>query len=1114
MGLPVWKLSVAVALFLVACTERVTEPRPPRFSEVGATQITLTSSGNSSLINGAFLGAIGSTSSSGTGVYHSFVRVSSNGVSEQGYNTSGRPLQYDENSSPSFTKDLPLNRVPLVQCGAFAPGEFCREFDADINQTAGATSGLLDLLRVRLFISTLAGLNANSSPKPDPDDDNFGQSAASTSLVWDLDGGVLGDVYARFNYNLNPGSGKGDVVLLVPISKFPAAANAACQYNGPAGTPNTTDCTYLVYLYSQWGTTDGTSGGDNNDGFEEWSTKEAGFVTVTKTANTSFTRTHDWDIEKSVTPTSLSLIKGESGDADYTVQVIYNGPTDSDWGVAGTITIHNPSGQDVTISSVSDVISGGGGSDIAVSPDCGVTFPHTILQNGADLVCSYSSPLPDANQRLNTATVFLSEGGVNIATANIIFSSTPTTEIDESACITDTNKDSQLGCVNASDADNTPTYTYTLTFTCNDDAGNHPNTATITTNDTHTEDSDDAAVLVNCGQLKVTKDAATSLTRTWNWTIAKSVTPETWNLFTGDDGTSAYEVTVTKTGSTDSDWKVTGSITVESESDFSITVADVTDVVSGSVAATVDCGVTFPYALAAHAALQCTYTAALPDGTDRTNTATAKVTDAISFSGTAPVSFASPTITEVNASVDVTDSYKGPLGSTSDTKAFTYDRKFTCDNDKGKHDNTASINTDPAQEASASVTVNCYAPKVTKDAATSFTRTWTWTIDKTIDPSCFLNLPNGDSYDEATHTVTIQSTEDIDVCYNAKIDATSLDDEFEVTGNITVTNPNPALDAIITALSDVLTGPVSGTVDCGSAFPITVAKAGGELKCTYSVSPSDATGGTNKATATLENHSYASDGTSEVSGSSDYDGSASVAFSSTPTEETDECVNVTDLLQQAGVDVGSKNFGTYCANQPLPKTFSYKYSFGPNGIPVVCGDNLFDNTAKLTTNDTKTEKTDDEFVKISVQCVEGCTLTLGYWKTHNNSFSGGASKKADPTWNLLPGGLAENTIFFLSGQTWFEVFWTKPQGNAYYILADQYMAAVLNGLAGADQSTITTALAQAKTLFETYTPSAVANLKGPSGNGVRQQFLDLANTLDQYNQGVIGPGHCTENVAS
>ena len=137
----------------------------------------------------------------------------------------------------------------------------------------------------------------------------------------------------------------------------------------------------------------------------------------------------------------------------------------------------------------------------------------------------------------------------------------------------------------------------------------------------------------------------------------------------------------------------------------------------------------------------------------------------------------------------------------------------------------------------------------------------------------------------------------------------------------------------------------------------------------------------------------------------------------------------------------------------------------------------------------------------------GCTLTLGYWKTHNDSFQGGAA--TDPTWALLSGGLAEETIFFLSGQTWFEVFWTPVGGNAYYNLAHQYMAAVLNQLAGASvPAAVQTALNSATTLFNTYTPAQIAALSG--SDSLRRQFIALAGTLGAYNEGLAagGPDHC------
>lgn len=136
----------------------------------------------------------------------------------------------------------------------------------------------------------------------------------------------------------------------------------------------------------------------------------------------------------------------------------------------------------------------------------------------------------------------------------------------------------------------------------------------------------------------------------------------------------------------------------------------------------------------------------------------------------------------------------------------------------------------------------------------------------------------------------------------------------------------------------------------------------------------------------------------------------------------------------------------------------------------------------------------------------GCTLTQGYWKTHNATFKGGAP--VDPTWAVLPGGLAESTVFYLSGQTWFEVFWTAPAGNAYYNLAHQFMAAKLNILAGADPTAVNSAIAAAEALFATYTPAQIGALA--KNSSLRADFLSLASTLDDYNNGLIGPGHCSD----
>lgn len=134
----------------------------------------------------------------------------------------------------------------------------------------------------------------------------------------------------------------------------------------------------------------------------------------------------------------------------------------------------------------------------------------------------------------------------------------------------------------------------------------------------------------------------------------------------------------------------------------------------------------------------------------------------------------------------------------------------------------------------------------------------------------------------------------------------------------------------------------------------------------------------------------------------------------------------------------------------------------------------------------------------------GCTYTQGYWKTH--SLAGPAPY--DPTWALLPGGLEQNTSFFLSGRTYLGVFNTAPAGNSYYQLAHQYMAAELNILGGADPTAAAAAMAAAKTIFLTYTPAQIGALA--KNSALRAQIIALAGTLDEYNNGLIGPGHCSE----
>jgi len=157
--------------------------------------------------------------------------------------------------------------------------------------------------------------------------------------------------------------------------------------------------------------------------------------------------------------------------------------------------------------------------------------------------------------------------------------------------------------------------------------------------------------------------------------------------------------------------------------------------------------------------------------------------------------------------------------------------------------------------------------------------------------------------------------------------------------------------------------------------------------------------------------------------------------------------------------------------------------------------------------------TDSLTIHVNVHCHEnnGCTLTQGYWKTH----SAQGPAPFDANWNNITPS-AENTPFFFSGQTWFQVFWTSAAGgNAYYILAHQYEAAVLNKLNGASStSAVDAAITAAAGWFNNaaHTPAYAGGLSG--NNAERKMLLGWATTLGNYNSGLIGPGHCSEDSSS
>ena len=187
----------------------------------------------------------------------------------------------------------------------------------------------------------------------------------------------------------------------------------------------------------------------------------------------------------------------------------------------------------------------------------------------------------------------------------------------------------------------------------------------------------------------------------------------------------------------------------------------------------------------------------------------------------------------------------------------------------------------------------------------------------------------------------------------------------------------------------------------------------------------------------------------------------------------------------------------------LNGTYGYDSTaaFSDTYIQSDSGDVNFGNSMELITGWQDTVEI-QSLVGFEIEMVyTGCTRSKGYWKTH--SIYGPAPY--DSAWELL----GEDSTFFLSNQSNYEVMWTPPSGgNTYYMLAHQYIATAINILNGADPNEIQGAFDDATDLFNTYTPEYVGGLRG--NNQIRQEFNSLKSLLAQYNGGEVGPGSCSD----
>lgn len=148
-----------------------------------ATPLDLTQRGSHGAVNGGLFYQYDARPT-GTGVIDSFLRVQAlgNKTVEQGYNTDARPLQFDENKSPQFTRSVKVADLPLVS----VEGGLYREVLLDVNQKASASQLSLDELRV--YVGSAGNLTGY---------DPVCRTLGGLCPVYDLD--AAGDAYVKLD---------------------------------------------------------------------------------------------------------------------------------------------------------------------------------------------------------------------------------------------------------------------------------------------------------------------------------------------------------------------------------------------------------------------------------------------------------------------------------------------------------------------------------------------------------------------------------------------------------------------------------------------------------------------------------------------------------------------------------------------------------------------------------------------------------------------------------------------------------------------------------------------------------------------------------------------------
>lgn len=663
---------------------------------------------------------------------------------------------------------------------------------------------------------------------------------------------------------------------------------------------------------------------------------------------------YNWTIDKTVTPSTFQLSRGDSGIANYTI-TLYNDPLTGGENciISGTVNITNGGSEDtIGLNCILD-LTYPPSDDIIYSTTLDISsMPEITAGDSTSYNFSFIPPYftPGKTYKVTANTTILNHSG-SIGTPTGPSAKCSGKYPREGTIINDiiTVSDSMFPFppykkFTALEGGGYQSYSYSKTYTCNNE-GYNTNTATII----ETGDFSTARVTIYCSDETTSLEQLLDFTTTWfgnyNWDITKEVSKSTLDLFEGDSEKVNYTITVSNSpplGS--SEVIIKGTVLIRNtgaaptkglfallelrlhpdENPLKSIIVDLSNdpILDPSDHHSYDFQFTFDN---------------FTPGETYYLTSIVTITN---YHGHFGVPFGISTMkssvfplkpTPIDSHITVVDSNKeNPFEfdalDNGGIQRVGYEVIYSCD-DEGINRNVATIR-ETGQGSFTEVLVNCYHLQVFKTVFTSLTTRYNWTINKAcIDPITR----------EELSTVQVSSLTYSKLYYLVTVVPTITHGDILVYGDIIVKNPHPSKVIKVTVTDEIqsLQGNSKATVT-PSEFII---GPGQSKTFSYTKALEEAISGYNVATAT-----YTSSSGLLVSCNSE---SMKVDFNDAKVIEIDPCVNVYDS------DYGKLNHTPVCKGS---EEFYYTKVIGPYNVCCHCGKEI-ENTAIYVGTTTRGEVT-------------------------------------------------------------------------------------------------------------------------------------------------------------